>query len=294
GLSGHIGAALAARAPLILCYRFQHEVILEAVERHRPVFTVAAITALTAVIDAPTFVQERVSSLRTIFSGGAPVAPAMRERFREATGVTLRNVYGLTETVAPVIAAPETPLAPVDPATGALSIGRAIPGTTIRIIDEDGQPCTPGEAGEISVTGPSVVEGYWQAPEATAEAMRPEGFRTGDIGVMDADGWIYLIDRKKDMIVASGFKVWPREVEDVLYEHPAVREAAVVSAPDSYRGETVKAVVSLRPGERLEEGQLIEFCRARLAAYKVPRIVTILDDLPKTATGKILRRELRG
>ncbi|MFT3965719.1 MAG: AMP-binding protein [Sphingobium sp.] len=294
GLSGHIGAALAARAPLILCYRFQNEVILDAIERHRPVFAVAAITALIAVIHSPAFASHRVASLRTIFSGGAPVAPAMRERFREATSITLRNVYGLTETVAPVIAAPETPLAPVDVMTGALSIGRAVEGTQVRIVHDDGSPCAPGEAGEISVAGPSVVEGYWQAPDATADAMRPDGFRTGDIGVMDEGGWVYLIDRKKDMIVASGFKVWPREVEDVLYEHPAVREAAVVSAPDDYRGETVKAVVSLRPGEQLAEDQLIEFCRARLAAYKVPRIVSILDDLPKTATGKILRRELRG
>ncbi|MFD2136698.1 hypothetical protein ACFSLT_19100 [Novosphingobium resinovorum] len=119
------------------------------------------------------------------------------------------------------------------------------------------------------------------------------GFRTGDIGVRDADGWIYLIDRKKDMIVASGFKVWPREVEDTLYQHPAVREAAVVGVPDSYRGETVKAVVVLSAGAALSADDLEQFCRKRLAAYKVPRIIEFRDGLPKTATGKILRRELR-
>ena len=294
GLSGHIGAALAARAPLILTYRFQAEAVLEAIERHRPTFTVAAVTALVALIEAPAFAPERVASLRTVFSGGAPVAPALRDRFRKATGVTLRNVYGLTETVAPVIACPEAPEAPVDPASGALSTGKAVAGTTVLILDERGQPCMPGEAGEIAVAGPSVVQEYWQAPEATGEAMRGDGFRTGDIGVMDDQSWIYLIDRKKDMIVASGFKVWPREVEDVLYAHPAIREAAVVGAPDAYRGETVKAVISLRKGATLDEQDLIAFCRSHLAAYKVPRIIAMLDDLPKTPTGKILRRELRG
>lgn len=293
GISGHIGAALAARAPLILCHRFQPDTVLDAIERHRPVFTVAAITALAALIDAPTFAPERVASLTTIFSGGAPVAPAMRERVRAATGVTLRNVYGLTETVAPVTACPPEPPAPVDAGTGALSVGCAVPGVRLRIIDDGGRDCSAGEPGEIVVSGPSVVSGYWQAPDATAESMRPDGFRTGDVGVLDDDGWLFLVDRKKDMIVASGFKVWPREVEDVLYAHPAVREAAVVGVPDDYRGETVKAVVSLRTGATLSQQELVAFCRERLAAYKAPRIVQIVDALPTTATGKILRRALR-
>ena len=294
GLSGHIGAALAARAPLVLCGRFQAGPVLAAIERHRPVFTVAAITALAALIDSPEFSTERVRSLRTIFSGGAPVAPAMRERVRQATGVTLRNVYGLTETVAPVVAVPAEAVAPVDPGSGALSIGQPVPGTTIRIIDEDGRDLPSGEPGEISVSGPSVVAGYWQAEDATAEAMRVDGFRTGDVGVRDVDGWLYLVDRKKDMIVASGFKVWPREVEDTLLAFPAIREAAVVGVADAYRGETVKAVVSLRDGAELDRTALEAFCRGRLAAYKVPRIVEVTDELPKTATGKILRRDLRG
>jgi long-chain acyl-CoA synthetase len=293
GLSGHIGAALAAGAPLILSYRFQADEMLDLIERERPVFCVAAITALGALIDAPTFNPARVTSLRTVFSGGAPVAPAMRDRFRMATGLTLRNVYGLTETVAPVIACPSAPDAPVDPATGALAVGRAVRGVTVAVIGEEGAVCPVGEAGEIVVTGPSVVSAYWRSPQATQEAMGALGFRTGDIGVRDADGWIYLIDRKKDMIVASGFKVWPREVEDTLYQHPAVREAAVVGVPDSYRGETVKAVVVLSAGAALSADDLEQFCRKRLAAYKVPRIIEFRDGLPKTATGKILRRELR-
>ncbi|WP_343615692.1 AMP-binding protein [Novosphingobium sp.] len=296
GLSGHIGAALAARAPLVLCHRFQADTVLDAIERHRPAFTVAAITALAALIDSPRFSSERVASLTTIFSGGAPIAPAMRDRVLAATGVTLRNAYGLTETVAPVIIAPAAPLAPCDPATGALSAGKPVPRASVRIVSEDGKDCLPGEAGEIVIKGPSVVAQYWRAPEETAAAMRAEGFRSGDVGVIDEAGWLYLVDRKKDMIVASGFKVWPREVEDVLYSHPAVREAAVVGIPDAYRGETVKAVVSLHPEAMLEPtewtSELVAFCRSRMAAYKVPRHVEIRADLPKTATGKILRREI--
>jgi long-chain acyl-CoA synthetase len=157
-------------------------------------------------------------------------------------------MHGLTETVAPVIIAPAAPLAPCDPATGALSAGKPVPRASVRIVSEDGKDCLPGEAGEIVIKGPSVVAQYWRAPEETAAAMRAEGFRSGDVGVIDEAGWLYLVDRKKDMIVASGFKVWPREVEDVLYSHPAVREAAVVGIPDAYRGETVKAVVSLHRG----------------------------------------------
>ena len=139
-----------------------------------------------------------------------------------------------------------------------------------------------------------IVPGYWRKPDKTAESFRNGRFFTGDVGFMDADGWFYLVDRKKDMINAAGYKVWPRDVEDVLYTHPAVREAAVVGVPDAYRGETVKAVISVKPGQQVTPAEIIEFCKARMAAYKYPRIVEILPDLPKTVTGKILRRELRG
>jgi long-chain acyl-CoA synthetase len=151
-----------------------------------------------------------------------------------------------------------------------------------------------GEVGEIVSQGPMIVPGYWNKPDKTAEAIRNGRFHTGDVGFMDKDGWFYLVDRKKDMINAAGYKVWPREVEDVLYTHPAVREAAVVGVADSYRGETVKAVISLRPGTSATQEEIIAFCKERMAAYKYPRTVEIIDDLPKTVTGKILRRELRG
>ena len=167
--------------------------------------------------------------------------------------------------------------------------------TEIRIVDaETAAPLPNGEAGEIVIRGPQVVPGYWNKPDATRDAIRDGWLHTGDIGVMDADGWLYLVDRKKDMINAAGYKVWPREVEDVLYTHPAVREAAVVGVPDAYRGETVKAVLSLKAGADVTTAEIIQHCRERMAAYKVPRVVEFIPELPKTVTGKILRRELRG
>jgi long-chain acyl-CoA synthetase len=142
-------------------------------------------------------------------------------------------------------------------------------------------------------SGPQVVPGYWEKPEETESAIPAGRLHTGDVGFMDEQGWFYVVDRKKDQINAAGYKVWPREVEDVLYGHPAVREAAVVGVPDEYRGETVKAFVSLKPGESADEPTLIAFCKERMAAYKYPRQVEFVDELPKTASGKILRRELR-
>jgi long-chain acyl-CoA synthetase len=292
GLSGHIGAAIAGGCPLVLAYRFQSDVILAEIERHRPTFTVAAVTALSALIDCPSFARERIASLRALFSGGAPIPPALAERIGVATGLSLRNVYGLTETTAPVVATPDDAISPVDPASGALALGKPVAGSDVAVLAEDGDWAEPGEIGEIAVRGPSVFGAYWQKPDETAAAFRDGWFLTGDMGCRDAAGWLFLVDRKKDMIVASGFKIWPREVEDVLYGHPAVREAGVVGVPDAYRGETVKAVVSLHPGASCTGEEIIAFCRARMAAFKCPRIVEIVDELPKTLTGKVLRREL--
>jgi long-chain acyl-CoA synthetase len=161
------------------------------------------------------------------------------------------------------------------------------------VVDDRGNDVAPGELGEIVTEGPQVVPGYWNKPEETEHAIPAGRLHTGDVGFMDEDGWFYLVDRKKDQINAAGYKVWPREVEDVLYAHPAVREAAVVGVPDAYRGETVKAFVSLRRGATADADELIAFCRERMAAYKYPRQVEFVDKLPKTASGKILRRELR-
>lgn len=293
GLIAHMTLSWRLAAPLILGFRFEPGVVLDALVEHRPAFVVSAITAFIALLNHPDATRERFESLRVVVSGGAPVPRSVVAEFRARTGHYIHNGYGLTETSAGVIAVPHGREAPVDPATGALSIGTPKCNVVAWIADENGNPLSVGEAGEIVVSGPSVAAGYWCKPTETAEAMRPDGFRTGDIGFMDMHGWFYLVDRKKDMIIASGYKVWPREVEDVLYAHPAIREAAVVGVNDTYRGESVKAVVSLKPGAAASVEDLAEWCRARLAAYKKPQHIEIVEDLPKTVTGKILRRMLR-
>lgn len=293
GLVGHVVLALLLPCPLVIAHRFHPEVVLDAVREHRPTFTVGAITVFIALSNVPSASRADFGSLRVVYSGGAPIAPAITEAFEKLTGLYIHNIYGLTETSSPSHAVPLGTRAPVDPNSGALSVGVPVFGTVVRILDDNGQEVAPGQIGEIATAGPQVVPGYWNKPDATAASLPDGELRTGDVGFMDADGWFYLVDRKKDMINAAGYKVWPREVEDVLYGHPAVREAAVVGVPDEYRGETVKAVVSLKPGTTATAEEIIEYCKANMAAYKYPRTVEFLDELPKTTTGKILRRELR-
>ncbi|WNI32861.1 AMP-binding protein [Streptomyces sp. ITFR-6] len=293
GMVCQLAVCLAHAGTLVLAYRFHPGVVLDAFAEHRPAYTVGPSTAFMALAATPGVTPEHFSSFRVISSGGAPLPPALVEKFRAGFGPYIRNGYGLTECTAPCASVPPEREAPVDPVSGTLSVGVPGPDTVVRIIDENGAEVPFGEQGEIAVRGPQVVSGYWRLPEATAAAFPDGELRTGDIGFMDRQGWLYVVDRKKDMINASGFKVWPREVEDVLYTHPAVREAAVVGVPDAYRGETVRAYVSLRPGSSVEPDELGAYCKERLAAYKYPREVEILAELPKTASGKILRRELR-
>ncbi|MFF4253293.1 class I adenylate-forming enzyme family protein [Streptomyces sp. NPDC001663] len=293
GMVCQLGACLNSAGTLVLTYRFDAGVVLEAFAEHRPHYTVGPSTAFMALAAHPDVTPDHFSSFVNISSGGAPVPPALVEKFRAGFGPYIRNGYGLTECTAPCASVPPGLEAPVDPVSGTLAVGLPGPETVVRIVDEQGQEVPFGEQGEILVRGPQVVPGYWRRPEATAETFPGGELRTGDIGFMDEQGWLYVVDRKKDMINASGFKVWPREVEDVLYTHPAVREAAVVGVPDGYRGETVKAYISLRPGAETDPDELAVYCKERLAAYKYPRQVEILPDLPKTASGKILRRELR-
>ena len=293
GMVGHIAAALLTASPLVLSYRFNAAVMLDSIAEHQPVFTIGAITAFGAMLHAPEARRDHLQSLTKIFSGGAPIPPAIIEAFAVKFGHVIRNGYGMTETASPTHIEPLQRPMRVDPASGALSIGIPVFNTHAWVALEDGSAAPVGGIGELTVSGPMVSPGYWNKPEVTAEFMRPDGFRTGDIGFMDEDGWFYLVDRKKDMINAAGYKVWPREVEDVLYTHPAVREAAVVGVPDPRRGETVKAVVSLKPGHEVTPEDLAAWCKPRMAAYKYPRLLEIIPDLPKTPTGKILRRMLR-
>ncbi|MBT2415599.1 AMP-binding protein [Streptomyces sp. ISL-12] len=293
GLVCEFGACLTSGGTLVLAYRFEAGVVLDAFAEHRPHYTVGPSTAFMALAAHPGVTRDHFASFTVISSGGAPLPPALVERFRAGFGPYIRNGYGLTECTAPCASVPPHLEAPVDPVSGTLAVGVPGPQTVVRVLDDQGEEVPFGEQGEIVVSGPQVVPGYWRRPDATAETFPGGELRTGDIGFMDERGWLYVVDRKKDMINASGFKVWPREVEDVLYTHPAVREAAVVGVPDGYRGETVKAYISLRPGARTDPGELAAYCGERLAAYKYPRQVEILPELPKTASGKILRRELR-
>ncbi|MCT9093694.1 AMP-binding protein [Streptomyces sp. ASQP_92] len=293
GMVCELATCIANAGTLVLTYRFHPGVVLDAFTEHRPAYTVGPSTAFMALAATPGVTPDHFASFELISSGGAPLPPALVEKFREGFGPYIRNGYGLTECTAPCASVPPEKEAPVDPVSGTLSVGVPGPETVVRIVGPDGKEVPFGEQGEIVVRGPQVVPGYWRRPEATEEAFPGGELRTGDIGFMDRDGWLYVVDRMKDMINASGFKVWPREVEDVLYTHPAVREAAVVGIPDAYRGESVKAYVSLRPGAEAGPAELAAYCKERLAAYKYPREVEILAELPKTTSGKILRRELR-
>ncbi len=297
GEVAHLAIAALAGIPLVLYYRFDPGETLHLIERWKVTVTVASITAYIALLNHPDIKKRDLSSFVKAYSGGAPVSEATVNQFEEATGLYLYNVYGMTETNSPSHIVPWGTRAPVDSESGALSVGVPVPGCVMKImdLDEGTRELSPGEVGEIVDSGPIVIPGYWQKPEETTHAIRNGWLYTGDVGKMDEDGWFYLVDRKKDMIVASGYKVWPRDVEDVIYQHPAVKETAVVGEPDPYRGETVKAFVALKAGmeDAVTAEEIISFCKARMAAYKYPRKVEFVAEIPKTLTGKFLRRTLR-
>jgi len=293
GLVAQVATAFLIAGPIVLSCRFHPGVMLESIAEHRPVFTMGAITAFSAMMHAPDARADQIASLLTVGCGGSPVSPAIAAAFEAKFGKVILNGYGLTETASPTHLTPRERPARIDAASGAMSIGLPVYNTRAWIDAGDGVPAAAGVIGEIVVDGPMVSPGYWNKPQETAEFMRPDGFRTGDMGFMDADGWFYLVDRKKDLINTGGYKVWPREVEDVLCSHPAVREAAVVGVPDGNRGATVKAAVSLKPGATVTPDELIQWCRERMAVYEYPRQVEIWDELPKTVSGKITRRMIR-
>lgn len=295
GMVGHLGVSVVARCPVVLGFRFDAETTYQLTARWKPTMTVASITVFSALMNHPKADRAALASITKAYSGGAPVAPSIAERFEAQLGIYIHNIYGLTESNSPTHAVPLGARAPVDPMTGALSVGVPIPGCDVKLLDmaDASREVGPGEAGEIADQGPMIFVGYWNKPEATQQAFADGYFLTGDVATRDDQGYFFVVDRKKDMIIVSGYKVWPREIEDTLYQHAAVKEAAVIGVPDDYRGETVKAFVSLKPGAAATPAELVEFCKARVAAYKYPRIVEIVDEVPKTVTGKFLRRVLR-
>jgi long-chain acyl-CoA synthetase len=245
-------------------------------------------TLYNMLLNTPGFAELDLKRLKLASAGGMAVQRAVAERWKQMTGVPLVEGYGLTET------APVAISNPLNIADWTGNIGVPIPSTDAAILDEDGAVMPVGQVGEISIKGPQVMKGYWQRPEETAKVFSRDGwFRTGDMGFMDPDGRFKITDRKKDMIIVSGFKVFPNEIEDVVMSHPGVLEVAAVGEPDDRSGEAVKIVV-VKKDPALTEAQLLDYCRQRLAAYKVPKIVEFrTEPLPKTNIGKILRRELR-
>ncbi|WP_259312993.1 class I adenylate-forming enzyme family protein [Capillimicrobium parvum] len=294
GIAGHLCASRAAGIPMVLFYRFEAAEMLRLIERWRGTWIIGPTTAFLAMMSEATFATRDISSLVKVATGGAPVHPGVVERYEKATGVYIHNTYGMTESSGPTHMTPLGRRAPVDPVSGALAVGVPVCGTDAKIADpEDGSELPAGEVGEILMRGSQVVRRYWRDAAASRQTVRDGWLHSGDLGRRDDDGWFFVIDRLKDIINASGFKVWPREVEDVLHRHPGVAEACVVGAPDDYRGETVLAYVTLREPGAATPAELIAFSREQLAVYKCPSEVHVVNVIPKTASGKVLRRELR-
>ncbi len=259
-----------------------------AVKNFHPTVFPAVPTMYVAFNNFPNVQAYGVSSIRACISGAAGLPVEVQQRFQELTGGKLVEGYGLTE------ASPVTHANPIEGQNKVGTIGIPFPDTLARIVDlETGTKELPvGEVGELTIKGPQVMKGYWNKPDETAMVLRDGWLYTGDIAKMDDEGYFQIVDRKKDMIISGGYNIYPRDVEEVLYEHPKVKEAVVAGVPDEYRGEAVKAYIVLKEGETATEEEFIEFCRARLAKYKVPRAVEFRKELPKTMVGKILRRLL--
>jgi long-chain acyl-CoA synthetase len=275
-------------AALVLLPRFELGAVLAAIDRFRPTLFPGVPTMYVAVNNEVAKGGHDLSSIKACLSGAAPLPMEVAERFERFSGGRLVEGYGLSEC---------SPVALANPIYGkrkAGTIGMPLPDTIARVVDaaDPGKALPSGQAGELALSGPQVMKGYWNRPDETAQVLRDGWLLTGDMAVMDDEGYFAIVDRKKDLIIAGGYNIYPREVEEVLYEHPAVLEAAVAGIADTYRGEVVKAYVVLRPGRQATVEELREFAKSRLAAYKVPRVVEFRDELPKTLIGKVLKRAL--
>ena len=287
GLNVVLGLALYVGARVVLIERFDPTSAIEAISRHGVTVVPGAPPMWAAWAASPEAARDAFATVRIAASGAAKLSLDVAERCEQRFGITIAEGYGLTE-ASPVV----TSSTGIAAKPG--SIGVPIPGVRLRLVDSAGEDVLVGDAGELWVKGANVFKGYWNDPEATARALTPDGWlRTGDIGVVDDDGALYLVDRAKDLIIVSGFNVYPAEVEHVLLLHPAVESCAVVGVAHPHTGESVKAYVVLAPGQFVEEDSLIAFCAEHLARYKCPDKVMFVDELPLGAGGKVLRRALR-
>jgi long-chain acyl-CoA synthetase len=286
GQTCSLNMAMANAAVLSMIPRFDPGQALEIIERDKVTVFQGVPTMFTAMLHHPERERYDVSSLRVCVSGGAAMPVEVMRGFEEAFDCKVLEGYGLSET-SPV-ASFNHPDRERKPGT----IGQPVEGVEMKVVDEDGQEVAEGEIGEIVIRGHNVMKGYWRKPDATEEAIRDGWFHSGDMGRIDEDGYFAIVDRKKELIIRGGYNVYPREIEELLYEHPAVEEAAVVGVPDEKLGEEVGAAVVLKRGQDIGEGELRGYLKEQLAAYKYPRKLWFLDELPKGPTGKILKREI--
>ena len=273
----------------ILIPRPEPGVIIEMLKKYRPAFLPGVPTIFVGLLSLEEFRRMDLSFIKGFFAGAAPLQPETVRALKDLTGKGIYDVYGLTE---------NTAFATATPWGGKLkpgSVGVPLPNTDLKIVglETGARELTLGEAGEICIKGPQLMTGYYNRPEETANAVRDGWLYSGDIGYQDDDGHLFVVDRKKDMIVAAGFNVYPKDIDEVLFSHPKIFEACAIGVPDPYRGETVKAFVVVKPGETATAEEIIAYCKEKLASYKVPRQIEFLEALPKSAVGKILRRELR-
>lgn len=287
GMTTVMNLSVMYGAKMILLPKFDPEEVLKTIQKHRPTLFPGAPTIYIGLLNHPKINRYDLSSIKACISGSASLPIEVQEQFETITKGKIVEGYGLTET---------SPVTHANPIWGRRingSIGVPWPDTDAKIVKEgtlEEQPI--GEVGEIAVKGPQVMKGYWNDEEETNEVLKDGWLLTGDMGEMDEDGYFYVVDRKSDMIIAGGLNIYPREIEEVLFEHPEIVEAAVIGVPDKYRGETVKAVIVLKDGSSLNEKDLDRYCREHLAAFKVPRIYEFRKELPKTIVGKVLKRQL--
>jgi long-chain acyl-CoA synthetase len=273
-------------ACLSLIPRFDPRKALEMFERDKVTIFLGVPTMYGAMLHAPDRDKHDTSSLRVCVSGGSAMPVELLKGFEDAFGCDILEGYGLSET------SPTASFNQLGQERKPGSIGTPVPGVEMKLLDEDGNEVADGEVGEIVIKGPNVMKGYWNKPDATEEAIVDGWFHSGDLAKRDEDGYYFIVDRKKELIVRGGYNVYPREIEEVLYEHPAVREAAVIGIPDDQMGEEVGAAIALKEGEEASEDDIRAFVREQVAGYKYPRKVWFVDELPKGPTGKMLKREI--
>lgn len=273
---------------MVLVPKFDLVQVLKLIDKQKPTLFPGAPTIYVAINHYPKVAEFDLRSIKACISGAAPLPVEVQAAFERLTGGKLVEGYGLTE------ASPVTHCTPIDGRRVAGSIGLPFPDTEMKIVDlETGaETLPPGQEGELCIRGPQVMLGYWNRPDETAKTLRDGWLHTGDIAKIDEDGYTYIVDRAKDMIIAGGYNIYPREVEEVLFEHPAVQDAAVAGVPDEYRGQTVKAYIVAKPGATVTAQEIISFCRERMAKYKAPTVVEFRGSLPKSIIGKVLRRKL--